>query len=88
MSDFHAALRAVHGEMWETGADQGRDLQLLLDRLSDQPLPVGVRRLPSARMTLGPHLAPQLDGAPADGSVTWLDALREPSVARKRTSGV
>lgn len=76
MSDFHAILRSVHGELWEAGPDGDGRLQTLLDDLVRQPLPDGITRLPSACMGPGPHLAPQLDGDPGEPHVSWLDAHR------------
>ena len=76
MSDFHSIFRAVHGELWESGPDQGQALQRLLDALSAEPTPEGIERLSSARMSIGPHLSPQLETGPEDGDVTWLDARR------------
>jgi len=75
MSQFHTLL---HGEMWEAGPDQGSALQALLDKLGAEPLPEGVARLSSARMTLGPHLAPQMEQG-RGRTVAWLDTRRRAS---------
>lgn len=59
MSDFHALVAAVHGEVWQGGAGARPELCALLAELDAAPLPAGVTRLATACMAPGPHLAEQ-----------------------------
>jgi hypothetical protein len=70
MSEFHDSLDAVHAEVLESGHGSTAALDRKLSALAGAPLPEGVRRLPTARMCPGPHLAPQEDmGALGPGKV-------------------
>ncbi|RDC71558.1 hypothetical protein DLJ49_14170 [Rhodovulum sp. 12E13] len=61
MSEFHVRLDAVHAEVLEAGHEATETLDRKLSALAGAALPEGVRRLPTARMCPGPHLAPQED---------------------------
>ena len=81
MAHFHDLLFAVHGEIWEGGTEARPELDAMLRGLGAARLPKGVRRLPSAAMVAGPHLAAQDEADDASERVIWLDAGR---IARSR----
>jgi len=61
MSGFHDRLSAVHDEIWRAGTEPSDTLGAMLAALGAAEPPEGVYRLPTARMTAGPHLAAQDD---------------------------
>ena len=68
MTEFHASLDAVHVEIWEGGTGPSDLLDAKLSDLRAAPLPLGIARLPSSRLTAGPHLATQAELAPASAA--------------------
>ncbi len=73
MSGFHDRLTAVHTEIWRAGTEPSDALDALLEALGAAEPPEGVRRLPTARMMAGPHLAAQDEEETADAAgIDWL----------------
>ena len=77
MSDFHALVRSIHAEVWNSGSSDNAALDELLSDLAQTMPPPGVARLSSARIAPGPHLGAQ-DETAATG-----DELRRRREARR-----
>jgi hypothetical protein len=59
MTAFHDRLAGLQRILWASGHRPSPELEDMIARLSEAPLPRGVVRLPTACMAPGPHLEPQ-----------------------------
>lgn len=86
MCDFHSLVRSIHAEVWDSGPDGNPELDGLLSDLARTAPPAGVSRLPSARISPGPHLAAQAEAAGTGDDLRRRREVRRADRARAHLS--